>query len=77
MDLLRTSWQAWKRLGQFIGDVVARVVLTVFYFTVFVPFGLGVTLLSDPLRMRRPSYQHLWLSRPTGGRSIEDARRQF
>jgi hypothetical protein len=77
MDLLRKFWQAWKRLGQFLGDAVARVVLTVFYFTLFVPFGLGVTLLSDPLRMRRPSRQGLWLSRQTGDRSIEDAHRQF
>lgn len=77
MDLLRNSWGAWKRLGQFIGDAVARVVLTVFYFTLFVPFGLGVTLLSDPLRIRRPGRQSLWLSRQTGDRSIKDARRQF
>lgn len=77
MDLLRKIWQAWKRFGQFLGDVLARVVLTLFYFTVFVPFGLGVTLLSDPLRIRRPGGPHLWLSRQTGDQSVNEARRQF
>lgn len=77
MDLLHKIWQAWKRFGQFLGDILARVVLTLFYFTVFVPFGLGVSLLSDPLRIRRPDSRHLWLSRQTGDQSIIDARRQF
>ena len=77
MDLLHKLWQAWKRFGQFLGDVLARVVLTLFYFTVFLPFGLGVTLLSDPLRIRRSADPHLWLSRQTRDRSINDARRQF
>jgi hypothetical protein len=77
MDLLRTLWQAWKRFGQFLGDVLARVVLTLFYFTVFVPFGLGVTLWSDPLRIRKSGGTRLWLSRQTGDQSIKEARRQF
>lgn len=77
MNLLRKLWQAWKRFGQFLGDILARVVLTLFYFTVFVPFGLGVTLLSDPLRIRSTSSRLMWLPRQTGDRSLDDARRQF
>jgi hypothetical protein len=77
MELLHRIWQAWKRLGQFLGDVLARVVLTLFYFTVFVPFGLAVTLLSDPLHVRRSGSPNLWLPRQTGDQSIDDARRQF
>jgi hypothetical protein len=77
MNLLHKFWQAWKRFGQFLGDILARVVLTLFYFTVFVPFGLSVTLLSDALQIRWPGSSPLWLSRQTGDRSINDARRQF
>ncbi len=77
MNLLRKLWQAWKRFGQFLGDILARVVLTLFYFTVFVPFGLGVTLLSDPLRIRGAGDRPMWLPRQTGDRSLDDARRQF
>ena len=77
MNPLRKLWHAWKRFGQFMGDFLARAVLTLFYFTVLVPFGLGVTLLSDPLRTRRSGSQPMWLSRQTGDQSLDDARRQF
>ena len=77
MNLLRTLWQAWKRFGQFLGDVLARVVLTIFYFTVFAPFGLGVALWSDPLCIRGSGDSRLWLPRQTGDQSIDEARRQF
>ena len=77
MDSLRKVWRAWKRFGQFLGDVFARVMLTLFYFTVFVPFGLGVTLLSDPLRTRWSGNRPLWHSRQTGDQSVNEARRQF
>jgi hypothetical protein len=75
MEVLSKIWKAWKRVGQFIGDIVARIVLTIFYFTVFVPFGLGVRLLSDPLMIKKsgPSF---WLPRETRDRSLEEARRQ-
>ncbi len=77
MELLRKIWRLWKRFGQFMGDVLARVVLTFFYFTVFAPFGLGVTFLSDPLHIRRSGSTDLWRSRHGGDQSMNEARRQF
>jgi hypothetical protein len=78
MEILGKLWRAWKRFGQFLGDILARVVLTLFYFTVFVPFGLGITLFSDPLQMHETASQ-TWL--PCDGQhvkpSLEEARRQF
>jgi hypothetical protein len=79
MNVLKKAWQAWKRFGQFLGDILARVVLTLFYFTLFLPFGIGVTWFSDPLRVRK-TRPLAWLPRhpPTGeGTSLENARRQF
>ncbi len=76
MRVLRRLWQAWKRFGQFLGDIVARVVLTLFYFTLFVPFGIGVTWFSDPLQTQDRAPRG-WRARPTAAPSIEDARRQF
>lgn len=68
-------WERWKRFGRFIGNVLARVVLTIFYVTVFVPFGLGVRLFSDQLEVkRRPS--SLWRSRAEIESTVESARRQ-
>lgn len=76
METLRKVWQAWKRIGQFIGDQVARVVLTVFYFTLFMPFALGVRFLGDPLALRLPN-SIKWLERKTHDLTIEDSRRLF
>ena len=76
MEALRKVWQAWKRIGQFIGDLIGRSVLTVFYFTLFMPFGLGVRFFGDPLAMR-PSSRAKWLERRTQDLTLEDSRRLF
>jgi hypothetical protein len=76
MGTLRKVWEAWKRVGRFIGDFIGRVVLTIFYFTIFLPFGLGVRLLSDPLRLDRSAASR-WLSRRTSDLTLEDTRRQY
>lgn len=44
---MRKLWSLWKRFGQAMGDFIARLVLTLFYFTIFAPFGLGVRLWGD------------------------------
>jgi hypothetical protein len=69
-------WEGWKGFGHFIGNLIARLVLTIFYFTVFVPFGLGVRLFSDPLHLKqRPSA--FWRSRQTGDQNLKEVSRQF
>ena len=76
METLRKIWQAWKRIGQFIGDQIGRVVLTVFYFTLFMPFALGVRLFGDPMGIR-PGGITKWLERATHDLTLEDSRRLF
>jgi len=76
METLRKVWEAWKRFGQFIGDMIGRVVLTVFYFTLFMPFALGVRFFGDPLAMR-PSSRVKWVERTTHDLTLEDSRRLF
>jgi len=76
INFLRRIWQAWKHVGQVINDFVARVVLTLFYFTIFVPFALGVRRLSDPLDVKQSLHLSGWLERQTLDRVLEDARRQ-
>ena len=74
---LQRIWSAWKKLGQVIGDFIARVVLTVFYFTVFVPFGIGVRLFGDPLGLTPPSERPRWQPRSEADASLDAGRRQF
>jgi hypothetical protein len=66
--LLKRFWESWKRFGQMIGDILARIVLTIFYFTIFLPFGLGVRLGADPLDIRRRS--PAWVKRTTTDKTI-------
>jgi hypothetical protein len=75
MNLLRQIWAKWKVVGQMIGDFVARILLTIFYFTIFMPFGLLVRLLSDPLDIKRA--QPTWLGRKTHELNIDDSRRLY
>jgi hypothetical protein len=77
MKVLRAIWTTWKRIGQFIGDFIARVVLSLFYFTLFVPFGVGVRLFGDPLDVKAKASSSWWLERATRDLVIDDARRQF
>jgi hypothetical protein len=76
MRSLQRIWQTWKRIGQFLGDVIARVVLTVFYFTLFMPFGLGVRMWGDPLGIS-PGVGTKWLERNTGEITLKESRRLF
>ena len=76
METLRKVWKIWKQIGQFIGDAIGRVVLTVFYFTLFMPFALGVRFFGDPMAMR-PSSLVKWVERTTHDLTLEDSRRLF
>ncbi len=76
MTLLLRAWRSWKRFAQVIGDLSARAMLTVLYFTLVVPFGLGVRL-SDVQSKSRLGWVSAWSSRTTHDRTMDDARRQF
>jgi hypothetical protein len=74
MTILRKFWEGWKRVGQFIGDLLARLILTLFYFTLVLPFGLIMRLTRDPLSLRRIG-PPAWRPRPPEKTTIEAARR--
>jgi len=74
LNTLRKLWAAWKRLAHRIGDFQARVILTVIYAILVLPFGLAVRWFSDPLRMKRRPDQ--WLKHPENPIDPEWARRQ-
>jgi hypothetical protein len=74
MNLLRKIWHIWKRIGRFIGDLIGRIFLTVFYFTIYAPFGLGMRLFGDPLTIKK-RYPIRWIDRSTRDLSLTDGRR--
>lgn len=76
MEGLRKFWHGWKKFGQFIGDFIGRLVLTIFYFTLFVPFALAVRFLMDPLALRVVG-DSKWVERKTTDLTLDDSRRLF
>jgi hypothetical protein len=72
---LKRLWEGWKRVARVIGDFQARVILTVFYAVLVLPFGLAVRLFGDPLHIRRQPES--WQQRSPGTRDSEWARRQW
>ncbi|MCA9922587.1 MAG: hypothetical protein KC419_14620 [Anaerolineales bacterium] len=74
MEALRKFWEGWKKFGQFMGDLIGRLVLTIFYFTILLPFGILVTLFSDRLDLKSFSTPK-WLERKTTDLTMDDARR--
>ena len=74
--MLRHLWQEWLVLARHIGNFQARVLITLVYFTLILPFGLAVALFGDTLRMKRGAAGHGWLARATRDLDMERARRQ-
>jgi hypothetical protein len=70
-------WHGWKRFGRKLADVQARILLSIVYFTVVLPFGLAVRLLADPLAIK-PGHRPAWIDRaPDTGSPLMRAGRQF
>lgn len=75
--VLRMALDRWKRIGKKIGDMQARVLLTLFYFVLLSPFALALRRWSDPLSIN-PGAPRGWRPKAEpGGASMEQATRQF
>ncbi len=73
-EIFRIAWERFKIITAHIADAQGRFVAMLFYFTVFVPFALGVRLFSDPLKQREKT--PAWLDRSPVPSDIDSARRQ-
>lgn len=77
--MLRDLWNRWLVLAQKIGKFQSRIVLTTVYFVIVLPFGLGVRLFADPLRIRRRSADasSSWSARQTADVDLDGSFKQF
>jgi hypothetical protein len=53
-----------------------RVVLSIFYFVVVLPFGLGVRLFSDPMKIKKKRLSN-WTDLTTRTDDLDKARKLF
>jgi len=74
--MLRRLWKQWKVIAHKIGNFQSRVLLNIFYFSILMPFGLAVRLLSDPLHLKLQNHSH-WTNKGISKTPWENARRQF
>ena len=74
-EIVHLAWDRFKIIAGIVGDVQGRVIVTLFYFTILVPFGIGSRLFSDALRVRSSNTPQ-WLERPPVQNGLEEARRQ-
>jgi len=72
--MLKRAWQAWKRIAHAIGNFQARVLLTIFYAVLVLPFGIAIRLFSDPLRTKHRPTQ--WLEHSNETHDLQWAKRQ-
>jgi hypothetical protein len=74
---VKRLWIWWKGAARRLGELQARVVLTLCYFLVIPPFAAIVRWIADPLGLRRTTARG-WHDRPEPpGTGLERARRQY
>lgn len=71
---LGAAWRWWRALAKKAGNVQARVLLTLFYFTVVAPVGLIVRFASDPLHIKRVDVPPTWQARDTKTADLAESR---
>lgn len=76
-SIVNSIWTAWLGIARVLGDLIARIVLSLFYFTLFVPFAVGVRLFGDPLGLKAGASTSHWLQRSASEPTLYDSRRQF
>ncbi len=79
MSLPRRIWEGWKKIARKIGDFNARVILTIFYLVLLMPFAIMVKLFTDPLEIKKNTMKKGWQPKEEkpGVSPMERAARQF
>ena len=75
MTFSRRVWERWLRIAGVIGDFQARVVLTLFYLIIVLPFAMGVRLFADPLNIKG-GRKTAWTDFLERARAMDEAKRQ-
>jgi len=74
---LSRLWAGWKRVAKKIGDIQARIILTLFYILIVGPFALAIHWFGDPLAIKAGSRKGWRLRTNNDPVSLERATQQF
>lgn len=76
-NIVSIAWERWKIIGTQVGDFNARVLMSLFYFTVVLVFGVINTVINDPLHIKHLDFAGVRRERKPVGETLETSRRQF
>jgi|SaaInl7_200m_RNA_FD_contig_31_1313960_length_1014_multi_7_in_0_out_0_1 hypothetical protein len=76
LSVWNRAWNRWLRIAGVIGDFQARVILSLFYFVIVLPFGLAVRLFADPLKIKGQP-DTTWSDFVPRAQTIDEARKQY
>ena len=72
---LRTKlWEGWKKFGHKLANFQARVLLTIIYSILILPFGLMVRYFADSLHTKKRTVA--WLDHPAIPNDLNEAHHQ-
>ncbi len=71
---LKKLWEGWKKIAHVIGNFQARILLTIIYSVLILPFGLAVRAFSDSLHVKHRPLK--WFDHPPIPNTLDEARRQ-
>jgi len=66
----KTLWKYWRSFGEFMGNIIGRVFLMIFYLTLAAPFGIIARINGDPLKVK-PPFEPKWEERKEADKSLE------
>lgn len=72
----RLAWGRMTILTSIIGDIQGRLISTLLYFTVVVPFGIISILATDPLMRKGENANPSWVKRDPVDNHLDSAMRQ-
>lgn len=72
-EILQFAWKRFGLLTTIVGEFQGRFLITAFYFTIFVPFGIGSRLLTDPLNRKDTPH---WRERVPVPTDLDSAKQQ-
>lgn len=73
--MFRRALAVLKTVSTAIGNVVGRIILTLFYFILMPPFAIWSQLKTDPLRLQQTG-SGPWVGRPAAEEGLDAALRQ-
>jgi hypothetical protein len=73
-EVIHIAWERFKIIAAIVGDAQARIIATLFYFTILVPFGLMSRLSRKTAQQN--SGASAWLDREPISSDIDIAKRQ-